>query len=137
MNRHKQREYIFRLLFSLNLGEDDKGINNIDVSLASLDIESDEHAQLIKERVLSLVENLDAIDALIESSSDRWEMDRIAKIELNLLRVATFEMKVEDLPVSVAINEAVELAKKYGEDKSSRFVNGVLGQVAKIIEGQE
>lgn len=137
MNRHKQREYIFRLLFSLNLGEQDKGINNIDVSLASLDIESDEHAQLIKERVLLLVENLDAIDALIASSSDRWEMDRIAKIELSLLRVATFEMKVEGLPVSVAINEAVELAKKYGEDKSSRFVNGVLGQVAKSIDEQE
>jgi N utilization substance protein B len=73
------------------------------------------------------------IDMLIEDASDRWSIDRIAKIELALIRVAVYDMKYDEVPVQVAINEAVELSKKYGDDQSSKFVNGVLGQIAKRL----
>ena len=70
------------------------------------------------------------IDELIDTNAKDWTIDRIAKMDLPILRVAVYEMKHrEDIPVGVSINEAVELAKKYGSDDSARFINGILGQI--------
>ncbi|WZL79993.1 transcription antitermination factor NusB [Vallitaleaceae bacterium 9-2] len=133
MNRHKQRELTFKLLFSLDVDGTHCNVEDIDVSLQSLELKDEEDQQLIKTRVLKLVEYVQPIDQLIEACSDKWAIDRIAKIELAILRVAVFDMQYDDVPVSVAINEAVELSKIYGQSQSSRFVNGVLGQIAKKI----
>ena len=77
--------------------------------------------------------NLDEIDAMLERASRNWSLSRMPGADRNILRIAVYEMRhVEDLPsVAVAINEAVELAKAYGTDESSRFVNGVLGRIAR------
>lgn len=73
-----------------------------------------------------------ALDAVIERAADNWEIRRMAIVDRNLLRMAAYEMlHAEDIPVKVAINEAVELAKRYGEDDSSKFVNGILDKIAK------
>jgi len=73
---------------------------------------------------------LQEINETIESKAKGWKLERIAKIDLAILRVAIYEIKHrDDIPVGVSINEAVELAKKFGTDDSSRFVNGLLGQV--------
>jgi N utilization substance protein B len=133
MNRHKQRELTFKLLFSLDIDATHSNVEDIDISLQSLELEAEEDKQLIKERVLRLVEHVPSIDTLVETCSDKWAIERIAKIELAILRVAVFDMQYDEIPVSVAINEAVELSKRYGESQSSRFVNGVLGQIAKKI----
>lgn len=73
-------------------------------------------------------ESLEAIDELIESASDNWTLDRMPVVDRSLLRLTTFEMRyVDDVPVSVSINEAVNLAKEFGGDDSPRFINGILG----------
>ena len=83
------------------------------------------------EVINGVLNSLKEIDELIESkTSDDWSIDRIAKMDLPILRVAVYEMKHrDDIPVGVSINEAVELAKKYGSDDSARFINGLLGQI--------
>lgn len=88
-------------------------------------------------RVLKAIrDNIDEIDKTIEAHLDKWKIDRIGKADLAVLRVAVAEMVyVDEVPEAVAINEAVELSKKYGDSKSPAFVNGVLGRISK--EGHE
>lgn len=81
----------------------------------------------------------DVIDGYLESTSENWAVSRMPIVDRTILRMAVYEMiYVKDVPVSVAINEAVELAKDFGaEDESPRFVNGVLGRIAKQLEGTD
>jgi len=83
------------------------------------------------EIINGVLNSLKEIDELIDSKTkEDWSIERIAKMDLPILRVAVYEMKHrEDIPVGVSINEAVELAKKYGSDDSARFINGILGQI--------
>ena len=83
------------------------------------------------------VEHLDEIDALIESKLKNWKLSRISKVSLSILRMAVYELKyLADVPASVAINEAVELAKQYASEDDYSFVNGVLGNVAKELDAE-
>jgi N utilization substance protein B len=85
-----------------------------------------------------LCEHLAEADALIERASDNWTINRIDKIDLAVLRVAIVEiMSLDDIPKSVSINEAVSIAKKYGTSDSGKFVNGILGKIAKIVSENE
>lgn len=78
------------------------------------------------------------IDQLIESKSEDWQMDRMPSTDRNVLRICLYEMLHEnDIPISVSINEAVEMAKEYGTEDSSRFVNGILGRIAGEMEPQD
>ena len=78
-----------------------------------------------------MAEHREEIDALIDAHTTGWKTTRMAKVDLTILRLAVYEMKWdEDVPVSVAINEAVELAKRFGGDESPSFVNGVLARIA-------
>ena len=78
-------------------------------------------------KVRSIVEHMDEIDGMINQASKNWKTTRMAKAELSILRLAAYEIKYEDdIPVSVSINEAVELAKLYGSDHGPAFVNGIL-----------
>ena len=82
--------------------------------------------------VRGTLENLASIDKTIERFAENWEMKRMAYVDRNILRLSTYEiLHLEDIPVKVAINEAVELAKRYGETDSSKFVNGILDRIAK------
>lgn len=83
-------------------------------------------------------ENLEAIDKLIESASENWTLDRMPLVDRSLLRLSTYEMRyVEDVPISVSINEAVNLAKEFGGDDSPRFINGILGRIATQLEAEQ
>jgi N utilization substance protein B len=76
--------------------------------------------------------NMDEINGLLEKSADNWRIDRISKVDLAILRLATAEiMFMNDIPISVSINEAVELAKKFGSEQSGRFINGILGKIVR------
>ena len=82
------------------------------------------------EIINGVLNSLKEIDELIESKAKDWTIERISKMDLPILRVAIYEIKHrEDIPVGVSINEAVELAKKYGSDDSPKFINGLLGQI--------
>lgn len=79
-------------------------------------------------------EHLKAIDELIEKNATNWSFNRIAKVDLSILRLAIYELNYTDVPQKVAINEAVEIAKTFSTDKSPKFINGVLGSVIKEVE---
>ncbi|MCR4640425.1 MAG: transcription antitermination factor NusB [Lachnospiraceae bacterium] len=86
----------------------------------------------IREKTLQIVEHLQELDKALDERMEGWNLKRIGKVELTILRLALFEMRYDDeVSDAVAINEAVELAKKYGQDKSGEFVNGVLAKFAK------
>ena len=83
-------------------------------------------------------EKLEAIDELIDSASDNWTLDRMPVVDRSLLRLTTYEMRyVDDVPVSVSINDAVNLAKEFGGDDSPRFINGILGRIATQLESEQ
>lgn len=85
----------------------------------------------IKRRAEQVISEIAELDSVIESISEGWKIGRIGKVELAILRVAIFEIqKDEDIPTGVAINEAVELAKVYGTEKSAKFINGLLAKLA-------
>ncbi len=128
MARRKSRELAFILLFERCFDETDMQ-DIIDRAIEARDIEPDEFAiQLAKGADDCRVQS----DALIEEHSHRWSKDRLSKVALAILRLALYEMLyVDESPVSVAINEAIELAKTYGEEDEPPFINGILGAVAR------
>ncbi len=128
MARRKSRELAFVLLFERCFDETDMQ-EIIDRAIEARDIEPDDFAlRLAKGADEYMLES----DKQIEEFSHRWSKARLSKVSLAILRLALYEMQyVEESPVSVAINEAVELAKKYGEDDEPPFINGILGAVAR------
>lgn len=106
-----------------------------DESFSTEDGVPDEYARTLATGVES---HLDEIDAVIGDVSEHWSVSRMPLVDRNILRVATFELlHADDVPPSVAINEAVELAKVYGGEDSSKFINGVLGKIAERRESRE
>ncbi|MFC0299333.1 transcription antitermination factor NusB [Virgibacillus soli] len=127
MNRHKAREKAFQILFPLDINElevKDEINNQEDAELVS--------SEFLQELVKGVIQNKQAIDQYISESLKNWTIDRIATVEKTILRIATYEIIFrEDIPVGVSINEAVELAKVFGDEKSSKFINGVLSNIIK------
>jgi N utilization substance protein B len=82
--------------------------------------------------VSGVMEKREELDALIEANLVKWKLSRVSKINLSILRVALYEMKyVEDIPNNVSINEAVEISKKYSDEQSAAFINGILDKIVK------
>lgn len=128
MNRRKAREQAFILIFERSINHDT--IREIvDAAETSEDIRIEEFA----EKIASGAEaNEQKLDDVIQKYIRGWTMNRLSKVSLALLRLALYEMLFEpDIPVSVSINEAVSLAKKYGTAEDAPFVNGVLGSASK------
>ena len=130
MKRTETREQAFRLIYSSQIQEDmDEEQINIFIEENNL---GEEEAEYIKNIFYGIKEYKEEIEKLISSNlKEKWSMDRISKIDLSILKLAIFELVYSKLPYKVAINEAVELAKKYGEDSSKSFVNGVLASIVK------
>jgi len=131
MNRTEARELFMQLLFQME-AQKDFG-SDIKTRFFNESIGDSKQANYL-ERLCSLIDDyLSEADDLIESCSDNWKLERICKVDLAVMRTAVLEiMHMEDIPDSVAINEAVEIAKKYGTEDSGKFVNGILGKVVKI-----
>lgn len=88
--------------------------------------------------IAGISQNLDVINKLIEKSAPEWPLEQITLIDRNILRIGIFELKYsQDIPPKVAINEAIELAKKFGGESSGKFVNGVLGTIFKSMNGKK
>ncbi len=90
-----------------------------------------------RELVVQVVEGCAGIDAIVSSHAKNWRVSRMAIVDRNILRLATFELAHTDTPVPVVLNEAVELARRFGSDESPPFVNGVLDAVARQVRGEE
>lgn len=131
MNRSQVRELAFKLLYQIEI---QKEVNNEDMQLffENNQINSEEAKDYIKD-VINGVEKdaTEIIEEISKNLKQDWEIDRISKINLSLLKLAIYEIKYKKLPYKVVINEVVELAKKYGEETSHSFINGVLASIVK------
>ena len=135
MNRSSIRELTFRLIYSIEIQKETNIEEQVDLYIESNNIDDENAKEYIKDVILGINSNVEEITELIEKhlKSD-WKIDRISKIDLSLLKLAIYEIKYKEIPYKVAINEAIELAKKYGEDNSKNFVNGILASVVKELD---
>jgi N utilization substance protein B len=131
MTRREIREHIFHMLFRKDFHEPSELNEQIKMYISDLEKPSEEENNYLTTRLFSVVEKLDEIDAILSEAASGWKLNRMGKVDLTILRLAVFEMKFDDeIPVKVAINEAVELAKIFGGDESPAFINGVLAKLA-------
>ncbi len=131
MTRSKIRENVFKMLFRVEFHEQDDMKEQLDMFSDELENLSEDDYSYINNKCNDLVKRIEEIDAKINEKSTGWKTSRMGKVDLTILRLAVYEITFEeDIPVKVSINEAVELAKKYGTDESSSFVNGVLAKFA-------
>ncbi|TYR76314.1 transcription antitermination factor NusB [Rossellomorea vietnamensis] len=131
MKRRTAREKALQALFQMDMS----GMT-AEEALVNIyeDAPSDEYLDSL---VNGATDNKEKIDGLIRENLEKWSFDRLAKVDRNILRVAVFELlEVNDVPNKVVINEAIEIAKSYGDDQSGKFINGVLSKVNSMIEEQ-
>ena len=134
MTRRELREEIFKLLFLVEFyskDEMEEQVKSYFEEFPEKEISEEDHAY-IETKYENICAVLPEIDAILETYSKGWKLSRMGKAELTILRLAVYEMKYfEDIPMGVAINEAVELAKIFGGEEAPGFVNGVLAKIAK------
>ncbi len=130
MNRTAIREKAFKLIYSLEIQKYEDLQEQINLYFESENIENLEAKEYIEDAVLGIEKNKEKIVSLVEKNlKSDWKIERISKIDLAILKLAIYEIKYKDIPFKVVINEAVELSKKYGEDTSKNFVNGILASI--------
>ena len=131
MTRSEMREHVFKLIFRVPFHDKNELREQIDYYFDDLTDVNEKDYEYIKNKALLVCELSDELDEKINSVSEGWPVDRIGKAELAVMRLAVYEMLYDDdIPVNVAINEAVELAKSYGsDDNAASFVNGVLAKL--------
>ncbi len=126
------REQVFKELFLIMFYKEDEIDGQCEIYKDNLSELSEADRDEIGERVKAVIPHIPELDAAIDSVSEGWRVKRMGKVELSILRLAAYEMKYDDqVPVRVAINEAVELTKTYGGEESFAFVNAILGKLAK------
>ena len=131
MNRSLSRELVFKLLYELEVQKENQ-LEQIDLYIENNEIKDKKTIEYLKEIVNGIKENREIIESLISKNLKKdWSIDRISKVNIDILKLEIYEIKFMDLPYKVGINEAVELAKKYGDDGSKQFVNGVLASIIK------
>ena len=132
MNRSEIREEAFKLIYSLEIQKKEPIEEQIELYIQSNSIDDKKAIEYIEDAVKGIEKNKEAITEKIEKNLKQdWKIDRISKVDLAILKLAIYEIKYKDIPFKVVINEAVELAKKYGEDNSKNFVNGILASIIK------
>lgn len=130
MSRREIREQIFKLLFRAEFYEAEELPEQLQLFLEEPDRKEEKDILYIQDKFEQILARLSGIDEMINQVAQGWKTSRMGKVDLTLIRLAVYEMKYEeDVPVGVAINEAVELAKSYGTDDSASFVNGILAKL--------
>lgn len=131
MNRSAIRENTFKLIYS---NEIQKEIDEeqIEIFIEANSIEGEEQINYIKNSFYGIQKNIEEIKELIQKNlKEKWTIQRISKIDVSILKLAIYEILYSEVPYKVAINEAIELAKKYGDDNSKKFINGILASIVK------
>ncbi|SFH52055.1 NusB antitermination factor [Pseudobutyrivibrio sp. OR37] len=139
MNRHEIRKEVFKAVFMNEFYNSEEMNQVIDTFLDGRDNaeeedllknnKTEEDEEYIKNKAADIISKIPEIDEMINKSVDGWKTTRMAKVDLTLIRLALYEIKFENLPVGVAINEAVSLADEFGSDSSAGFVNGALAKL--------
>lgn len=133
MRRHEQREQLFKLLFRVEFNSLDDMPEQVKLFFQDDEIEYTEAVmEAIQDKYIRIQEKLPEIDGLLNEKAEGWNTERMGKVELAVLRIAVYEILFEeDIPDMVAINEAIEIAKKYGQEASGGFVNAILAKFIK------
>lgn len=144
--RTRSREFGLQILYQMDVSDssfkdtvedfwkDKADRNTTESEKDALELDKkDPEVRLYAEKIVKgVLDNLERIDPTVEKYAENWSMERMAFVDRNILRLGAYEiLYCDDIPVKVAINEAVELAKRYGEADSSKFVNGILDHIAK------
>ena len=140
MTRTETRQIAFELLYSLEIQktEASEQEEQINLFLEGQEIKDEKVREYILDMVNGISENKEKIESLISKNlKEKWDITRISKINVTLLKLAIYEIIYKKLPYKVVVNEVVELAKKYGDDSSSSFINGVLANVIKQCNIEE
>lgn len=131
MKRSEMREHIFRIIFQAEFSDKEEHGEQIETYLGALVGVNNKDFTYMNRKSQDVFEKIPEIDAIIDEASDGWKTGRMGKAELAILRLAVYELKYdEDIPAGVAINEAVELAKRYGGEQAPKFINGILAKLA-------
>ncbi len=131
MSRKIAREELFKILFEAELN--DASIAEVServISKGEIDL-SKNSKEFIEKYAKGIVENREEIEETLNSEMTNWSLDRIGNVERALLKFGTYELMFEDMGHEIVVNEIVELAKKYGDEKSHEFINGVLAKIIK------
>ena len=133
MSRRVLREQLFKLLFRVEFNDIEEMQEQCSLFFDDADNPIEEKdMEFIQKKFDLIMDKLSELDEQINAKAKGWTTDRMGKVDLTIIRLAVYEIMFdEDIPTSVAINEAVEIAKKYGQDESSGFVNGILAKFAK------
>ena len=135
LSRREAREQLLGLLFETEFRCDETNVEIFATSVDDREIPSDDY---IKKAYFGISDNREEIDGTIGKHANGWKTSRLSKLSRSILRLAVYEMLYEtEIPYSVSINEAVELAKKYDEDKARPFINGVLNSIKNELEGKK
>ena len=131
MSRREMREHIFRLIFRMDFHPEEEMNEQEELYLDNLVGLSDEERQYIQNKADAVRGMKEELDGQIDAVADKWKTNRMTKVDLTVIRLAAYEIfHDEDVPTGVAINEAVELAERYGTDQSAAFVNAILAKLA-------
>ena len=135
MKRSELREHIFRMIFGYEFNSDAEMPEQMQLYFEQLDEEdgvpTEAEVTYIRDKALNVILKTEEIDELINTNTKGWKTTRMNKVDLSILRLAVYEMKWDDeVPTGVAIDQAVELAKKYSGDEGPSFINGVLAKLA-------
>ncbi|MBP1969709.1 N utilization substance protein B [Virgibacillus natechei] len=124
MNRHEAREKAFQILFQLDIND-----NEPEQAIEEF-LEKEERDEFLITLVKGVTKSIPEVDKIIADNLENWTLQRIASVEKSILRISTYEIRfLEEVPINVSINEAVELGNMYGDDKSGKFINGVLSKI--------
>ena len=133
--RRKGRVFALQMLYQSEVGKDSP--ENVILDFKQKYKKENEALEFASMLVKGTFENKDRIDNLLKQKAEHWTLERMNAIDRNILRFAVFELIFcEDIPYNVSINEAIEIAKKYGTDESGKFVNGILDKIKKEHEGK-
>ena len=132
MSRTELREHIFRMLFRIEFNSAEEMKEQEGFYFEDLEEATGKDQEYILDKYRAIVEKKEEIDTLLNEVSEGWKTTGMNRVDLTIMRLAVYEIKWdEDVPTGVAINEAVELAKKYSSDDGPSFVNGILAKVVK------
>ena len=136
MSRRTAREHIFKIIFQTEFHKEEEIEEAFRIYEETIENVNKSDMDFIKSEIKGIVDNKGVVDDTINRCAEGWEISRIAKVDLAILRIAVYEiLYVDDIPSKVSANEAVELAKAFSSDKSPSFINGVLGKIINTVWG--
>lgn len=133
LGKRKVRKNAFELVFGYEFNKEESPVSYYERAYDNFVCEDDE-AESVKTLFLGVCDNVERLDEVICANLSGWKLNRLSKTTLSIMRISVYEMMLANLPVAISINEAVELAKQYGEDGSVSYINGVLNNIAKGLK---